>query len=308
MRAHHDLVEERLRERRRRPEEEEEQAEPAPEAELPSSNSVLSVPDGPARTNPGSLMQLQRLLGNQAVSTYLASSGQRAGSQAGLDVLSDEEVEPSSEQHLDDLPDAGVSTAAPASTPDAGVAKAAVPTNLKQIVTSWSPGSSKYGFQLKFQCSSSSGKVADLQAQAPNLVWREYVTYSRNDFKHRIDPDNPTILPPGGVSFAAAKTTVVSDNVLEFNTARDTHWMPTSAVRREDWKPTGTRDLPAIMESKQVYQFSTDGSTWTDFAGPFTLKRTLEQAFGPAAKDGSVPLLFTTEKVGIHTVTEDYKP
>lgn len=304
MRAHRDLVEERLPERRREPEEEETEA--APETELPSSNSVLSVPDGAARANPGSVMQLQRLLGNRAVSSYLDPSERGNGAHAGVDVLTDEDVEPSGEQ-IDNLPDAGVAASTPPAAPAKPVAKA-IPTNLKQIVTSWTGGGSKYGFQLKFQCSSSSGKVADLQAQSPNLVWREHVSYSRNDFKHRIDPDNPTILPPGGVSFSAASTTVVSENVLEFNSARDTHWMPSSAVRREDWKPKGTRDLPGIMESKQVYQFSTDGSTWTDFAGPFTLRRTLEQVSGPPTADGSVPLLFTTEKVGIHSLPENYKP
>ena len=170
-------------------------------------------------------------------------------------------------------------------------------------MTNWVPGPNRYGFQLKFQCSSSSGSVADLQAQAPNLIWREHVTYSRNDFSHRINPPNPTILPPGGVSFAAGSTTVVNPNLLEFNGVTDTHWTPTSAVRADDYALVlaNPRPLPAIMESLQLYQFSRDGSTWTNFAGPFTLLRTLSRGI-----DGK--LSFTTDKVGIHSVTEDYKP
>jgi hypothetical protein len=184
---------------------------------------------------------------------------------------------------------------------------AAVPINLKQVLTPWKGGADKYGFQVKFQCSSSSGSVADLQAQAPNLVWREYVTYSKNDFKHRINPSDPTILPAGGVSFAAAQTTVVNPNLIEFG-ARDTHWMPTSAVREADFAAGSGRSLPAVMQSHQLYQFSTDGSKWTDFAGPFELTRTFAEAYGPAAPGKSMPKLFTTTKTGVHSIAEDYKP
>jgi hypothetical protein len=225
-----------------------------------------------------------------------------------LDVLSNDSADPDDPTFVDQtttaLDDAGPD-AGPAAS-DAGIASdagaPAVPVNLKQIVTAWVPGPSRYGFQLSFQCSSSSGQVTDLQAQAPNLTWREVVTYTRNDFSHRINPPSPTILPPGGVSFSTSSTTVLSPNLLQFNTATDTHWTPTSAVRAEDYALVlaSPRPLPAIMESSQVYQFSPNGSTWTTFAGPFTLRRTLERLGGA--------LQFTTDKIGINRVVEAYKP
>lgn len=178
----------------------------------------------------------------------------------------------------------------------------AVPTNLVQTLTSWTPGASRYGFQLSFSCSSSSGAVADLQSQ-PNLRWREYVTYSRNDFAHRISPPSPTILPGGGgVAFTSPSATAASANSLVFNNVTDTHWMPTSAVRAADFTPTATppRTLPAIMISSQVYQYSTDNTTWTTFAGPFTLTRTFDGASGAQT--------FSTNKSGVHSVSEPYKP
>jgi hypothetical protein len=193
-------------------------------------------------------------------------------------------------------------------TPTGSGAGLAVPVNLQQIVTSWTPGPDKYGFQLKFRVSSTSGAVADLQVQAPNLVWREYVTYSRNDFSHRITPPSPTILPPGGVGFSPSTTTVISSNLLEFNDARDTHWTPTGVVRREDFPPTGTHSFPAMMESSQVYQHSRDGMTWTTFAGPFTLRRTFDRAAGPPTSAGAYPDHFTTDMLGINAVTDAYKP
>jgi hypothetical protein len=307
VRVHRDLVEERLPNQLRPPE-----PEPAQqaEAELPTSNAVTADAQAASRLSPAAVLQLQRTVGNQAVSSFLDRSGHPADGQSRLDVVTTDESDDGTGAEFLDQADGGVATAAPdAGTADAGTAPAAaVPTSLRQILTSWTPGPTKYGFQLKFQCSSSSGRVADLQAQAPNLVWREYVTYSRNDFAHRINPPSPTILPTGGVSFSTAKTTVIGPNLLEFNGVTDTHWMPTSAVRREDWKPAGTRELPGIMESTQLYQFSTDGSTWTTFAGPFTLRRTLERAAGPPAEDGAVPLVFITDKNGIHSVTEPYKP
>lgn len=293
--AKRDVVEEGVRER---PPSAQQQTEPAP---------FPSVPKSPERVSPASLARLQRLVGNQAVCRFLSTPARPA-----IDVLTTEEGEDATDGDILDRmkiarqPGGGGATATAAS--DAGApAATAVPTNLRQIVTSWTPGSTKYGFQVKFQCSSSSGSVADLQAQ-PNLVWREYVTYSRNDFAHRISPPDPTIMPPGGVSFSAATTTVLGTNLLEFNSTRDTHWMPTSAIRAGDFKPLGTRDLPGVMRSSQLYQFSTNNSTWTNFAGPFSLTRTLERASGPPGPDGSVPLVFTTEKAGIHTVTEIYKP
>lgn len=176
------------------------------------------------------------------------------------------------------------------------------PTQLIQILTGWTPGPARYGFQLKFRCRSTSGRVSDLQSQ-PNLGWREHVTYTRNDFSHRIAPPSPTILPaaPGGIPFTAATTRRVGRNLLEFNTARDTHWMPTSAVRAADFAPAGPRPLPAKMESRQLYQYTTDGGgSWRYFAGAFIIRRTLFRSGGA--------LRFRTRKVRIHTVTEPYKP
>jgi hypothetical protein len=179
--------------------------------------------------------------------------------------------------------------------------------NLQQIVTGWTPGADKYGFQVKFRVSSSSGAVADLQAQ-PTLRWREYVTYSRNDFAHAINPPSPTVLPPGGIGFSATDATVINANTLEFTNARDTHWMPTSAVREADFASGSGRSLPAVMESSQLYQFSTDNSTWTAFAGPTKLTRTFAEAFGPPLPGQTMPKFFTTTKEGVHSVTENYKP
>ena len=259
---------------------------------------------------------------------------------SGLDQLGTEDPKSNSpfiDQAAATDPDAGaikdagaIAGAPPVSGPGAGAGAPAIPgpgptlpatagpgtpTNLRQIRTSWTPGPDQYGFQLKFQCGSSSGKVADLQAQAPKLVWREYVTYSRNDFSNRFKPVDPTITPPGGVSFAPTSTKVLAANQLEFLGVTDTHWTPTSIVRAEDFAShwysflpgAGSRPLPAIMESSQLYQYSTDGwpgSSWTTFAGPFALKRTLSEVVpGDRSK-----LQFTTEKVGIQMVTEPYKP
>lgn len=175
------------------------------------------------------------------------------------------------------------------------------PTNLIQILTGWNPGPNRYGFQLKFRCRSTSGRVQDIQNQAPNLIWRERVTYSRNDFAHRITPPSPTILPPGGVSFSAANTTRRGTNLLEFDNVTDTHWMPTTAVRAADFKPIGARNLPAVMESRQVYQYSSDGgANWRYLAGAFIIRRTLYRS--------GRGLRFRTNKVRIHSVTENYKP
>jgi hypothetical protein len=182
-----------------------------------------------------------------------------------------------------------------------GGAGPARPTNLIQILTSWAPGANRYGFQLRFRCRSTSGRVRDLQSQA-DLGWRERVTYTRNDFAHRITPSNPTILPPNprGISFAT-NTTRRGRNLLEFDNATDTHWMPTSAVRENDFVPTGPRPLPAIMESRQLYQYTPDGGTsWRYFAGGFIIRRTLFRRGGR--------LRFRTNKVRIHSTTENYKP
>jgi hypothetical protein len=54
------------------------------------------------------------------------------------------------------------------------------------------------------------------------------------------------------------------------------------------------------MVSSQLYQYSTDNSTWTTFAGPFTLTRTFAGAVGTQT--------FTTNKSGVHSVVEPYKP
>lgn len=200
----------------------------------------------------------------------------------------------------------------PASGP--ALATPAQPTNLLQLLTGWAPGPNRYGFQLKFRCRSTSGSVQDLQNQAPNLIWRERVTYSRNDFAGRINPRNPTILPtpPGGISFTAANTRRVGPNLLEFSNATDTHWMPTTAVRANDFRPAGSlpppgfigplrSSLPAVMESRQVYQYSQNGgSTWRYLAGAFIIRRTL---YGSAGN-----LRFRIQKTGVHTTTENYKP
>lgn len=228
-----------------------------------------------------------------------------------VDVLSEEEGVPEGpeiDQAVAPPPPAPAPAAAPAG-PAAPVGLAE-PTNLLQLLTSWAPGPNRYGFQLRFRCRSTSGDVTDLQNQAPNLIWREHVTYSRNDFSHRINPPNPTILPPGGVSFSPARTRRVATNLLEFSTARDTHWMPTTAVRSGDFQVAPPSvgfvgpplpPLPAIMESRQRYQFSQNGGgTWRTLAGAFIIRRTL---FNDAGN-----LRFRTQKTGVHTTTEPYKP
>jgi hypothetical protein len=56
-----------------------------------------------------------------------------------------------------------------------------------------------------------------------------------------------------------------------------------------------------MMESRQLYQFSQDGGgTWQYFAGAFIIRRTLFEEGGA--------LKFKTQKSGVHTVTEAYKP
>jgi hypothetical protein len=234
--------------------------------------------------------------------------------------------------HLDQTGGTGGGTGGGSGGRGSGAATA-VPTNLHQIVTSWTPGAGRYGFQLRFECESSTGSVADLQTR-PNLKWREYVTYSRNNFAHRISPSNPTILPPGGIEFDASTTSIISANRLDLGGARDTHWMPTSAVHESDFASGSGRTMPAIMESQQVYQYSTDGSTWTTFAGPFTLRRTFASGAAAGAATGAgigaeiagpigevvggaigavvgavtnMGLTFTTNKSGIHSVSEPYK-
>jgi len=199
-----------------------------------------------------------------------------------------------------------VPASAPSPAPSAAPAPPAPPvlarpTSLLQLLTGWTPGPDRYGFQLFFRCRSTSGDVQDLQNQAPNLIWREHVTYTRNDFAHRINPPNPTILPAGGVPFAAASTTRQGRNLLEFNNVTDTHWMPTTAILAADFQPAGSRPLPAVMESRQTYQFSPDGgSTWRYFAGSFIIRRTLFRTGGG--------LRFSTQKTGVHTIDEAYKP
>lgn len=206
-----------------------------------------------------------RTLGSQA-KTLRGGAGA-----SSVDRLGTEEAE-SSSPYVDQaaIGDAGaIAGAPPAAVPPGGATPAApspaapapagpaTPNNLRQIRTSWTPAANQYGFQLKFQCGSSSGSVADLQAQAPKLIWREYVTYSRNDFSHRFKPVDPTILPTGGVQFAPANTKVIGPNTLEFLGITDTHWFPTSVVRAEDYAKSwydflpfvGSRPLPAIIES-----------------------------------------------------------
>ena len=229
-----------------------------------------------------------------------------------IDVLSNEGDVPDG-PHIDQAgPAPLVAGPAPAPALAAPVAPAR-PTNLLQLLTGWVPGPNRYGFQLRFRCRSTSGNVQDLQNQAPNLIWRERVTYTRNDFAHRANPPNPTILPPppGGISFAPANTRRVGANLLEFNNATDTHWMPTTAVRANDFQPAPPPPpgfigplrppLPAVMESRQVYQYSPNGGgTWRYLAGAFIIRRTLYRSGGN--------LRFRIQKTGVHTTTENYKP
>jgi len=260
--------------------------------------------DQEPRTEPRThdrLMHLQQSAGNQAVCSMLdmlSATGEEEGDSEFLD---------ETRQLSRNGGDGGTSAPSTSGSGSAAPPATAVPVNLQQIVTSWAPGATKYGFQVKFRVSSSSGSVADLQSQ-PTLKWREYVTYSRNDFLHRINPPSPTILPPAGIGFTASDATVINANTLEFTNARDTHWMPTSAVREADFATGSGRTLPAIMESSQLYQFSTDGSTWTNFAGPTKLTRRFEEAAGPAMPGQTMPKYFTTIKEGVHFTVEDYKP
>ena len=244
------------------------------------------------------LMRLQQSAGNQAVCSMLDMLS-ATGEEGEGEILDQTLARNGGDGGTSAPSTSGSGSAAPAAT--------AVPVNLQQIVTSWAPGPTKYGFQVKFRVSSSSGAVADLQSQ-PTLKWREYVTYSRNDFSHRINPPSPTILPPGGIGFTSSDATAINANTLEFTAARDTHWMPTSAVREADFATGSGRSLPAIMESSQLYQFSTDGSTWTDFAGPTKLTRRFEEAAGPPMPGQTMPKYFTTIKEGVHSTVEDYKP
>ena len=238
----------------------------------------------------------------------LSASGQASRSgKSPVDVLSKDGEVPDG-PYLDQAVPA---PAGPVPAPAVPVALAR-PTNLLQLLTGWAPGPNRYGFQLNFRCRSTSGDARDLQNQAPNLIWRERVTYTRNDFAHSINPPNPTILPPGGVSFAPANTRRVGANLLEFNNVTDTHWMPTAAVRAHDFRPAGPPPppgfvgpvrppLPAIMESRQVYQYSQNGGgTWRYLAGAFIIRRKLFRVAGG--------LRFQVQKTGVHTTTEPYKP
>lgn len=297
----------------------------SPSSQLKARSSQTEI--HPEFTN-HPVLDLQRKVGNQSVSRWLGSgkSGETPSEASGsslpdkkspshVDVLSNE-GETTHGQCIDETgsPAAGAAAgAAVGAAAGAAAAGPARPTQLYQILTNWTPGPNRYGFQLKFRCRSTSGNVRDLQSQAPNLIWRERVTYSRNDFAHRITPNNPTILPPGGVSFAPASTRVVGTNLLEFTTATDTHWMPTWAVRANDFRtnaappPAGfvgplRPALPAIMESRQVYQYSANGGTsWNYFAGAFNIRRTF-------FNDGGT-LKFRVRKIGIHSPPAvNYKP
>ncbi len=277
----------------------EQQSHPPP---APLRSTTRSAARGSSARRHGHQTQASAL-GNQAVQRLLRVDGE-----SRVDVLSTEEAVSDGDAIDQAVP--APASAGPAPAP-AAPAPPARPTNLVQILTGWVPGPNRYGFQLKFRCRSTSGDVRDLQNQAPQLIWRERVTYSRNDFAHRISPPNPTILPPGGVSFAPASTTRVGPNLLEFDGTTDTHWMPTTAVRAGDFRPAGPPPvgfigplqppLPAVMESRQDYQFSADGGgTWRHLAGAFILRRTLSTVAGA--------LRFRTQKTGVHSVSEPYKP
>lgn len=310
----------------------------------PSFNTKRSVaPASAARREENPFLHLQCTVGNQAVQQLLRASAENVELRSSTDArtsfahdfsrmpvyhqapASVEEIDRSGESPIDvlskegEVPDGpyldqaapAAPAAAPAPAPAAPAARAR-PTNLLQLLTGWAPGPTRYGFQLRFRCRSTSGDVRDLQNQAPNLIWRERVTYPGNDFAHRINPPNPTILPPGGVSFAPANTRRVGPNLLEFNNVTDTHWMPTAAVRANDFRPAGPAPppgfigpvrppLPAAMESRQLYQYSQDGGgNWRYFAGAFIIRRTLSRVAGA--------LRFRTQKTGVHTATEPYKP
>lgn len=244
------------------------------------------------------LLQLQHTHGNRFVADLV-----RRGA---VDAVTREGEEPG--QAIDAVRAVQRTNGSGSGSGAAPVANTAVPTNWQQIVTSWTGGPTRYGFQVKFRCSSSTGSVADLVAR-PNLVWGEYVTYGvRNDFAHRFTPVDPTITPVPPAPFTGA--TVVSTNVLELTGYTDTHWFPNTAVREADFTPPATRTLPAVLVSNQIYRYSTDGGTsWATVAGPFTLTRTFYRT--PSSFFGLFGgnLRFTTAKTpGIHSVDEAYKP
>jgi hypothetical protein len=186
------------------------------------------------------------------------------------------------------------------------------PTGLIQILTPMtSPHpivsvEDLYGFMLLLRFRSTSGQVADLQAQGETLRWREFVTYSRNDFSHRFRPENPTVLPVGGAAFGDPTARRVGQNLLEFPLHVDRHMMPKQWVRAEDFEAAetaepGRRSLPAEMHSRQLYQYSPDGGArWLRLTGAFNIRRKLFREGGR--------LRFRTSKSGVHSKTEPYKP
>lgn len=258
----------------------------------PARGEPAAVP----RTSP--LLGLQRTHGNRFVTGQLAQ-GARVDGVTAEGEAPGEAIDVTGRAQRQNGSGSG-SGAPPAAT--------AVPTNWQQVVTGWTGGATRYGFQVKFRCSSSTGAVADLVAR-PNLVWGEYVTYGvRNDFAHRFTPVDPTITPVPPAPFSTA--TVISANVLELTGYTDTHWFPNTAVREADFTAPATRTLPAVLISNQIYRYSTDGGTsWSTVAGPYTLTRTFYRTptffFGLFGGN----LKFKTEKTpGIHMVDEDYKP
>lgn len=48
--------------------------------------------------------------------------------------------------------------------------------------------------------------------------------------------------------------------------------------------------------------------SWTDFAGAFTLRRALVRLTRPPMAGPAMSCGFTTTKIGIHSVTENFKP
>ncbi len=245
-----------------------------------------------------------------ADATARKSAPQRADRRRAADMVSSPEQEPAGlfiDQEATPAP-------APAAPAPAGPAAAgpARPTGWIQMLTplrsrNGIPVADMYGFELKFRVRSTSGRVADLQSRAPTLLWREHVTYSRNDFAHRVSPPNPTILPAGGVPFSAAFTRRAGTNLLEFTRHTDAHWFWKDWVRAGDFAaapgPAGppARALPAEIHARQVYQYSEDGGgSWRYLAGAFNLRRRF-------FNDGGT-LRFRTAKSGVHSVTEAYMP
>jgi hypothetical protein len=249
------------------------------------------------------LLALQRTHGNRYVQrVFSAARSSHAGEPAPrrtIDMLQEGEEVPERSSSIDEeaaAPPAAAPAPAPAAAP---AAASAVPQNLIQILTGWTPGPNRYGFQLRFNMQSSTGNPGDL-LRTPPIRFRERVTYSQNDFAARITPSNPTILPPGGMPLTAANT-AIAGRYLKLTRARDTHWFPAADAPLSDFLPSPPNPgLPARMISQQLYHYSLDsGASWRYLAGAFIIRRILNGA--------AAAFTFTTQKTGVHTTVEPYK-